>query len=520
MGNICTSTPVRGIDADLKSELNFIRRTVCFLQGQAGATPTISPTSGNILINSSGLYVPDDKVREVSSITSLYSLSPTGVNMAIIPNVGTYTHTASVITDDGYSNLTASDGGTWVLQNNTTSKRPSKRSYFKSVEVKPGVVSGGLEPVTKNGAMTTATITNSGGFDQFAVTLGDNTSWIDFTSLTYQDNSTILKARIRIVTKGSTSPMIGIGLSGHNLTNDTNAGVGCEDAMINLSTNAVQHRAGNSVNIGNVITKASNALTFSNGDVVDLELIVDWEAALLKFNVINTTTNGYSFSTLGGSGAGNLVRSRDVAFVTHTLKLILVDGTYTLLSFEGYSSVPQNNLLAIVGDSYGSGDLIVLNTNWPYLLQKALPQYDIACYGGNGAYINSISKYQLLDVLRARPRYVIFMSILTLFYGYFDDGNANQTEFDNGMNSIMDAVTGYGGVVILVKWQTTGGFINGNSAAWNTKIAALQATYPTTLVLDLSGQALQLSSSNHPTTSDAIKIAKQTVELLKTAGAI
>lgn len=526
MSNICSSTPVRNIEIrELQREFNLIRKNVCYLSGQVATTTTnttISSASGNILTNNTGLYVPADTVQE-SSLTNLSTtLHPTGINGVWVPNVGMYTWTNVVLTDNGYTNIAAQgpQGGYWVLSNAATGNRLSKRSYFKMVEVKPGVVSGSLEAVTKNGAMSTATITNSGGYDQFAVTAGDNTSWIDFTSLTYQDNATILKARVKLVSVGVSAPMVGIGLSGHNLTNDTNSGAGCEDVMINLLTHVVQHRAGNNVTINPVTTKNSSALSFSNGDVIDIELFLEWDTSLIRFNVINTTNKSYSYSTVGGGGAGSLVRSRDVGYVSHSLKLILADGTYTLLSFEGYSSVPQNNLLALIGDSYACGDNIILNLNWPYLLQKALPQYDIACYAANGAYINSMVQYQLADVLRTRPKYVLIVSILTLFWGFFDDGNANQTEFDNGMAAIMDTVTGYGGIPILIKWQTTGGFINGNSAAWNTKIAALQASYPTTLVLDLSGQSLQLNNSSHPTTSDTIKMAKQTVELLKSVSAV
>lgn len=517
MGNICSSTSVRNLDIkDLQTEFNFIRKTICTLQGKVSTitgNTTISSSSGNILVDSGGLYVPNDKVRRVGTLADLYNLSPTGVDAVIVDNIGTYKYLALTSNDNGYSNITASTGNTWVLGNAAISSPKRAKETVELSRVLPGVVTNTLENFTKNGALSTATITAPAGYDKFAVTGGDATSYIVFDRITAQDNLTTLKAKIRCDVVGASDPIVGIGFKGVKLNNDTSS-VYYSQGLCHLLTKACSHvQFTASVNTTPNLAKSSAGTLAANGDILEISLEYDDANTRFYFRVMNTANGEFS------EAYWNLT-ARNISFDNRPLVLILGDGTYTLLEYKAFASVPKEPLLGIVGDSYACGDNINLNLNWPYLVKQALPQYDVVCFAGNGAYQNSMATYQLREVMKLKPKYVLFFQILNVFWGYFDDGNANQTEFDTANNRMMDAITGYGGIPILVKWQTTGGFINGNSAAWDTKRASIIASYPTTLTLDLSGQSLQLNNSSHLTTSDTVKVTKQIVELLKTAGAV
>ncbi len=457
-----------------------------------------------------------DRQTVVAAISDLASVNPTNIDTVTVKNVGVYSHSSSVLTDDGYS-IVVGSSGYWVLDNSTV-RLPVKNKEFPILaQLSSGGVTDAIENVTKNGAITTATIAKVGNYDNFIVTGGDSTSWIRFNKLSVTDNRYILKARIKVDSIGVTAPILGIGFNGVQETHDLGALYG-SSMLVNLLTKVIT-RQGETAGVPTTTTSSAGTLC-SNGDILELTIKAEPELSRMRFTVLNTYTgeftNGIHNLISGGSGGS----SRAAGVIMKLLSLWMTDGTYTVIDYKCISSVPFEPLVALVGDSFGCGYSLPTAQNIMPLLVNALP-YDIVDYGGNGAYVISMMKYQMAQVLKTKPKYVFVFSILTLYLGYFDDGDANQTEFDTYMGNIMKAITSYGGIPVLIKWQTTGTYINGNSAAWDTKRAALVASYPTTLTLDLSAQALTFTGSgSHPSAADNIKIKREIISLLKTAGAI
>lgn len=472
----------------------------------------ISSEDGNQIVDNSGLFAAQN-IWQVDSIDDLATLDVTLYQTAIVKNVGVYTHTASVSTVTGYT-VVAGVTGYWVLDNAAIARPKKALDTVMLTRVIPGGISGGLDPdYTLSGAMTTATITNVNGYDNFVVTGGNQTSRIYFNNVNSQDNFSTHKALVFCDNIGVTSPTIGIGYYGYNLAGDTTGPSWICQMSVNLLTKTSTHYYTTGVAVANTVVSSAGTLAV-NGDILELEMYIDQATSVVHLYVTNVRTGEYLHAYTAARVA------RYISFQTNRLLFNATDGEYALLKYELFSSVRKQPLLGIMGDSYACGDLLYTNTNFPYLLQNALPSHDIACFAGNGAYILSLAQYQLKDILRLRPKYVLIFDILMLYWGYFDDGDANQTTFDTNMDNIMKAITSYGGIPIHVKWQTAGGYINGNSAAWDIKRASIISTYPTTLTLDISGEALGLNNNNHLNTGDTVKVSKAIIALLKNVSAI
>ena len=451
-----------------------------------------------------------------SSIDELSLLNTSKYTTAIVDNVGVYKFTTDTLVANGYSIVTAI-GGFWQLTNSAQYERVTPDEYMVMADVLPGGIADGMENVTKTGVVSTATFSKVGNYDKVAVTGGVSyTNFLVFNNQRIQDNGMNLKLRIKVDTVGATLPLIGIGLYGIASSHDTNSSGIAGMYVINLLTKVMENRSYNCNGTG-IVPKSSAGTLCSNGDILEIRMNMDLNSNSGKktFSLINETTGAYAYYE-----ATSLIPCVGYK-LSMRLALALTDGAYTILEYKGYSSIPQNSLLCIMGDSYGCGGPNTgLYNSVTANLKSYLPEYDIGCIATGATYVVTMANTQIRDILKLKPKYVLLLQILNVYWAYFDDGGANQTEYDDNMTAILDSITGYGGIPILVKWQTTGGFINNHSDEWDIKRAAHLAAYPTALELDLSNEALVLSDNSHPNSSDNRKIANKVVELLKTEGAI
>lgn len=445
-----------------------------------------------------------NEILYVDQISELAALSTETYPIVQVRGFGTYVPGTGTI--DGIRYVTGFDG-TWQLVNSSPQLKKVEKDYPIIAELLPGVISANNEPNTKNDAMSTATITNEGGYDQIEVTGSTAASWIKFTNQTVCDNSYKAKLLIRVNEKGSTAPLIGLGGLALQETSDTGGAWG-NMVYINLTTKTPYQINENGNNTALTLTTASAGTLAADGDILELVFDNDAYNGNYTFTVRNIATN----EIVTAKRASSPTQARSFSLTARCLSLILADGTYTILKCEVKSSVPAGNLASFIGDSYSSGYNLAGNLNIVSLLDASLPTESIGSYATNGAYTTSMRKYHLKEVMKVKPRYVLFLHILHVYYGYFDDGNANQTIFDTDMDIMLKSIIGYGGVPVFFKWQTTGGYINGNSTAWNNKITSMQATYPEIKVVDLSAEALQLNSSSHPNAADNRKIANKIIE--------
>lgn len=478
----------------LQRQLNRLSRSICCLNSEG---------SGG------------DSVVQVDTIADMMLVNPEESTTVIVDNNGIYKYTTDVLTPNGYSIVTAT-GGYWILTNSTQIERTTPTEYMVMADVIPGGITDGFESVTKTGVISTAIFSKVGNYDKVAVTGGATyANFLIFNNQRIQDNGMSLNLRLKVDTVGATLPLIGIGVYATANTHDT-VGTGLSGMyVINLLTKVVENRSYDCSATGLTPKSSAGMSLASNGDILNIKLSYSLDLGSYKtLTVINETTGSFAYYQVGSSPncAGFKVGMK--------LALALTDGDYTILEYKAYSSIPQKALLGIIGDSYGTGYSVALENSITGKIRRSLPEYDIACFAASGAYQITMANYQMRDILKLRPKYVLIFQILQVYWGFFDNGDADQTEYDNNMTSILDGITGYGGIPILVKWQAAGGYINGNSAAWDIKRAAHISTYPSILTLDMSASALALNNNSHPTAADNIKIADKVVELLKAQGAI
>lgn len=400
--------------------------------------------------------------------------------------------------------------------------RQMKKDYIEETpilaELRPGAITDALTPVVKNGAMTSATIAKQGNFDKLTVVNGDNTSFIRFTDLKVADNCALLKARVKVVdyqTNVAGDCILGLGFYIQQAANDT-GGVHQFAVHVNITQKTAYFFNGSNSTWTNITTdlKTSAGALAVDGDTIEMTL-QRVPTKGFNFTFLNVSSGEY-MTGFGRTNAGNSA-SRNQGIANGHLRLLACNGVFVIEEFKAFASVPKQPLLGMMGDSYTSGDSGPVQTLSEYMADL---NYYFVSVAGNGAYIQAMAQYQLLDILKLKPKYVSLIHILNVYYGYFDDGNANQVAFDASFNNIMKAITSYGGIPILCKWQNTGGYTNGNSPAWSTYVDAALVTYPTALVLDLRNENLDLTNGSHPSDADNIKIKNKLIALLASVGAI
>jgi len=453
--------------------------------------------------------IPDVPVEftSISSISDLGTYDSSDTPVIQVDGVGIYTPGMGTV--DGYRVVNGSSGQ-WVLQNAASNKNKIPQDYPIIAELRPGIISSGHETNTTNDAMSTATITNEGGFDQIEVTGSTSASWIKFPNQTVCDNDYKAKLVIKVNAMGATAPLIGIGGFGVQETSDTGS-VNNGLAYINLLTKNAFRWIENANNACPWQFSSSGTLC-ADGDTLEITFDNDTKMGWWVFTVRNITTNEM---VTGIQTISPPATARGFTLIAKNLGLILADGTYTILEYKVQSSVPRYTLGSIIGDSYACGYNVNTQNNVATLVNDALPFDRISCHAGNGAYTTTMRKHQFKEIMKIKPRFVFFLQILNLYWGYFDDGDANQTIFDNDMEIMLKSIIAYGGTPVFFTWQTTGGFINGNSAAWQAKVTSMQNTYGQLEYIQLDNEALQLNSSSHPNAADNRKIANKIIEYLK-----
>lgn len=383
--------------------------------------------------------------------------------------------------------------------------------------IPPGAIADGIVSTTKGGALATATYSKMGNFDKIQVVDGNNSAYVRFEDFYVCDNRAIVKAKVKVVDyhpNPAVNTLLGLGFHQRQLTDDTGS-VGMFHIYFDLSDKKIYYRNNSSgafVDVTSSFAVSADTLAAS-GDIVELTLQRLPELDGFQASFVNTTTGQYICGRFLSPG----LISRALQIGNSNLRLDATNGTFALLEFKALSSAPASPFLYVMGDSYASGDVNVMSTLFPSLLQNNANYYTV-CGAGNGAYIHSMAKHQLQEVIKLKPHYVLLMSVLSVYYGYYNSGTAKQTEFENSFHNIMKAIRAYGGVAILVKWQLSGGgYLNGHSATWNAYVDAAVVAYPGTLVLDLTTENLDFAATAHPSASDHLKIYNQLTALLNAA---
>lgn len=409
----------------------------------------------------------------------------------------------------------------------TVGLNPSQRDELNSSSVVLAkVIDAGVKnsflTVGTAGALSTATNNKNGNFDQWVVTGGDNTSELIFPGIKICDNRAVLKAKIKVDsyrTNASLSSLIGLVCQGIQSSNDTGS-VYTFTVLFDLPTKKVYYFDANDAVFVEITSLAtiSSGFAVASGDIVELTLQRKAESNTTYASIVNTSNGEYievSYSVEGGGASAYMgIQNEQIGFS-------LTNGSYTLVDYTVKSSVPERPLLGIIGDSYASGFDNVPSELFPWLLLNDTTNfpYNVFMAAGNGAYIISMAKFQMQDIFKMKPKYVLFISILSVYYGFFKSGDGDNTIFTNMFNDIIKGILSYGGIPVLALWQSgANGYLNDNGTDWNTFVAASQVTYPQIKTLDLTNEDLVLDLDGHPNPADHLKIKNKVIEFFKTEG--
>lgn len=465
-------------------------------------------------------------IPRVADTVSLSTLNSNDATFVYVDGLGFFKDVATGVAN-GVTVFAGVGGRYWTKVYPTiTQERSFSKNYAEESPILSDVPNAGVKdaiiPSVGVGALSTATNNKVGNFDQFVVTDGDNTSLLRLTQQKVSDNRAIYKMKVKIDayrTNGALDCLLGIGTYGQLYTHDT-GGVLYTVMSFNLTQKTIFFRNSSSNTFVDVTSSGyvSSGFAVANGDILEITFQKRPDTGRIYAHLLNTYTGEYMEVNLFVASS-----TRYFGLHSHHLSMQFTNGSATFLSHRVFASTPANPLLSVMGDSYGSGDSQTSTDMFPWLLLNDTVNfpYHVQVVGGNGGYLVSMAKHQLMDILKTRPKYVLLMSILSVFYGYYDDGGANQTEFDNNMGDILKAIVGYGGIPILPKWQSgNAGFLNNNGTTWNTWVTGILGTYPTAKVLDLTGEALVLSLSGHPTQADNIKIKDALLRFFRSEGVI
>lgn len=338
---------------------------------------------------------------------------------------------------------------------------------------------GNIEPIVKNGAAASATITSNGIYDNVDVAGGDHTSYIQLNGT--QNNDALRVAELRVkVTQLYTTPLIGIrqvyvGNGAHNNTSPNRA------VWVNLLTNAASITT-------NVSTNTSSAIA-AVGDIVRLKYYFDPKISNSVLWVYNETTNKYlcyKGNPAGLSGAG---------FGTAFPAIILAGGAYIILDFRITSGNPSGSKIAVTGDSMGSGYNIFYASSLTAFLDAKLP-YNVDNHSGPGQMMEGMARC-LRELIETKPKVVVIFNYLAPYYDYFNPANANYTVYISQFRGQLKAIKAYGGVPIIVKIKTWPLITNTQAALWNSFCDSEAALEGGVFTLDLSSLNLTWDSSGY-----------------------
>lgn len=360
--------------------------------------------------------------------------------------------------------------GTWQTPNSAGYKELS--DYYS---LPANFSTQSIESITKSGATSSATITAVGPYDKFAVTGGDQTSFIKFNGVNRVDNNVKAKLRVKINTKGTTACLIGLGWEGFNSTQDTGSPF-ANKLYVNLTSTTVYEYYPFVDGSPLALTTFSQTGTFAvSGDIVELEYITDTVNGFDKFIITNVSTGRYIEANTGD----HIMAERPCQQANPSI--VLADGTFTILNYSFRSVLLSSPLIQFVGDSLGIGYDLNYQSQILYQLNN-LGYQNVINSCGNGCYIYGINTTAIREVIKNKPKVVVLFHWLTIYYGEFEIGNANNTVYMAQWNGFVNALLGLNIKLILFKPQSWSLDPGTNCTQWNSFVDGQVADNPGNLI--------------------------------------
>lgn len=292
-----------------------------------------------------------------------------------------------------------------------------------------GGLTDGFDPVTKAGAVSTATISKTGNYDTVVVGAGTQTSYF-YVRKQFASTRNVVRLKVKVNSVGA-APVIGFNNiwpgAGYNQFNNTSY-----YAYVNLLTGVVTDAgSGDTVTTYNGFDGAVAA-----GDIVEIELITYYaDFRLFRVTKVNSLTGEFSLKK-----NQKVVDAIDSKLQNHIYNgVVLADGSYTILDFSVTSLEPTNAKLMLVGDSMSvSVRQTYKNTIVGFLKSKSPESF--AVVGGTSMEQRGLNAV-LDEILKLRPEYVaVFNWINPIYQGDVNAADSNYATWNAAIQKFAQAI--------------------------------------------------------------------------------
>lgn len=370
-------------------------------------------------------------------------------------------------------------------------------------ELEPGGITDGLNNVILSGAASSATITKAGNYDEVDVTGGNTDSFIAFPDKVICDNDVCIELRVRVanLNKDAITGTSWIGIGSHGVQNAKDTGTLFRSVLVF----DLQNRTGVMRGLTDTtVTLAASPGVLGTGGV----FAIDNDILHLKFKrssitgratliIHNETAKTYVIARTG------VLRAPDLGLQAGILRLVVSNATYTILKCESYSSAPENPFAVILSDSFSEGYNAAVTGSLQAMMTRNDPHAYIN-FGGNGAYMITISKMQLPQALLTGAKYGILISELTAYWGTFRTTHADHAAYTDALNAVFDGFAAAGIIPVMYKYPA-GGVGSANRTDYNLHIDAIKTARPELIIIDMTGETFDYADAGHPSNADFTK---------------
>jgi hypothetical protein len=302
-----------------------------------------------------------------------------------------------------------------------------------------GNLTNNMVPMTKNGAMTSATIALDDGHDNVIVGGSNQDSYIQFPFI-LAANRAVYRLKVRVDAIGATAPLIGFRNVWPGATY-SNFNVTQFYGYFNIATGVAT-----TTTSGTTTTSTYNGWGGSaqEGDIIELELCFEY----MRPRILKITKGNTEISII--NQLKNVNADGDWGLTTHP-SIILADGTYTILDYEIFSMDHEPEIL-IDGDSMAVGVRISHSDSITGKLKSKLP-YRIASIGA-GTKLLAGHLATLWEINRLRPKYLVLFHYLESCQGQADPEHASYNTWSANFAKYISTIKAMGIVPIIVYPET------------------------------------------------------------------
>lgn len=317
------------------------------------------------------------------------------------------------------------------------------KSLISLYKMPMGNFTSNIDPMTKSGSMTTATIAlTNAGFDNVIVAGSTEASYIRFPFIA-TNNRVVYRLKLRVDAVGATAPIVGFrniwpGATYSNFNNPQFHG------YFNLATGTVT-----TTTSGVTTTSDYNGFagTVSAGNIIELEL----QFEQMRPRIFTVTKN----SLLTGEFSvrnqlKNTTADGDWSLINHPA-IILADGTYTILDYEILSFDDRPTVL-IDGDSMGVGVRISHNDTITGKLESKIPYRVASIAAGSKRLAGHLAT--MWQIRRLKPTYVLFFHYIESCQGLANPANGGHATWSANFAKYVSTIKALGITPIFVHPQT------------------------------------------------------------------